>query len=196
METNLERGLIIFARKPVLGKVKTRLAATIGDEKALDIYKKLLAHTNGVANAVCCERFAFLTEKDEDNFWKGFSYELQTGACLGDRMQAAFNLLFAKGFERCIIIGSDCPGLTTEFIDSAFYNLKSNDIVIGEATDGGYYLLGMKKLHSYLFKNKNWSTETVFTETLKDIKQHGITYHRMPVLNDVDEEKDIPPEWI
>ena len=196
MTDDVKKGLIIFARKPVLGKVKTRLAATIGDEKALNVYKRLLAHTYSVANAAHCERFAFLTERDEDDFWKGFSCELQTGESLGDRMHAAFSLLFSNGYQRCVIIGSDCPGLTTDIINNAFESLKLKDIVIGAAEDGGYYLLGMKKLHSTLFKNKNWSTEYVFAETVKEIEEHGLSYTTMPILIDVDEEKDVPPEWL
>lgn len=196
MEQNVKKGLIIFARKPVLGQVKTRLAATIGDLKALNIYKRLLTHTRSVASLSTCHGFAFLTEKDEDDFWNGFSCELQSGDSLGDRMHEAFDLLFRKGYHHCVIIGSDCPKLTKEIINSAFDNLETNDIVIGAAADGGYYLLGMKKLHSSLFKNKNWSTENVFIQTLIDIKKQGLTYHTMPVLNDVDEEKDIPAEWL
>ena len=196
MEQNVKKGLIIFARKPVLGQVKTRLAATIGDLKALNIYKRLLTHTRSVASLSTCHGFAFLTEKDEDDFWNGFSCELQSGDSLGDRMHEAFDLLFRKGYHHCVIIGSDCPKLTKEIINSAFDNLETNDIVIGAAADGGYYLLGMKKLHSSLFKNKNWSTENVFIQTLIDIKKQELTYHTMPVLNDVDEEKDIPAEWL
>ncbi len=196
MEQDVKKGLIIFARKPELGKVKTRLAATIGEVKALNIYQKLLIHTRSVAKAATCQGFAFLTEEDENDFWKGFSCQLQTGESLGDRMNEAFSLLFSKDYDYCIIIGSDCPGLTKEIINNSFEHLKTNDIVIGAAADGGYYLLGMKKLHSLLFKNKKWSTENVFTQTLIDIKQRGLTYYTMPVLNDLDEEKDIPEEWL
>ena len=196
MAEDVKKGLIIFARKPVLGKVKTRLAATVGELKALDIYKKLLIHTRTIAQSSSCDNFAFLTEQDDEAFWTGFSCELQSGENLGERMQEAFSLLFKKGYHQCIIIGSDCPGLTNEIIDNAFESLKTNDVVIGAAADGGYYLLGMKKLHSALFKNKNWSTEHVFTQTVNDIKQHQFLFKTMPVLNDVDEEKDVPPEWL
>ena len=196
MEQDVKKGLIIFARKPILGKVKTRLAATIGEVKALNIYKKLLLHTRSVAKEATCQGFVFLTEEDEDDFWKEFYCHLQSGETLGDRMYEAFNLLFDKGYHQCIIIGSDCHELTKEIINFAFDALITNDIVIGAATDGGYYLLGMKKMHPLLFMNKNWSTENVFTQTLMDIKQQGLTYYTMPLLNDVDEEKDIPPEWL
>ena len=196
MKQDVKNGLIVFARKPVLGKVKTRLAATIGEIRALEIYKKLLIHTKAVAKEASCESFAFLTEIDKDDFWEEFSCQIQSGETLGDRMQEAFSLLFDKGFHHCIIIGSDCPSLKKEIINNAFDKLKINDIVIGAAEDGGYYLLGMKNLHSLLFKNKKWSTESVFKQTLIDINQLGLTYHTMPILNDLDEEKDIPAEWL
>ena len=196
MAEDVKKGLIIFARKPVLGKVKTRLAATIGDAKALDIYKKLLIHTRSVALTCECDGFAFLTEMDGLDFWNEFSCQLQVGDSLGDKMREAFSLLFSKGFEQCIIIGSDCPSLTKEIVDNAFENLKTNDVVIGKARDGGYYLLGMKTLHRAFFNNKNWSTENVFNETIRDIKTLELSFKTMPVLNDVDEEGDVPKEWL
>ena len=196
MDEDVKKGLIIFARKPVLGKVKTRLAATIGNAKALDIYKKLLIHTRSVALACECDSFAFLTEIDEEDFWKNFSLQLQIGESLGNKMQEAFNLLFSNGYQHCIIIGSDCPSLTKEIVDNAFESLKTNDVVIGKAMDGGYYLLGMKTLHRPFFNHKNWSTENVFNETINDIKTLELSFKTMPVLNDVDEEKDVPKEWL
>ncbi len=196
MRSEGNNGLIIFARRPVLGKVKTRLAATLGDEKALDIYKRLLIHTRNISENCVGKGFAFLTEKDEENFWNGFSCYPQNGQSLGDRMYDAFSLLFTKGYEHCIIIGSDCPGLTIEIIDDAFDALHVNDMVIGAAKDGGYYLLGMNKLYPTLFKNKNWSTENVYKETLADIETLGLSFKTMPILNDVDEEKDVPKDWL
>ena len=196
MKQEFNNALIIFARKPVLGKVKTRLAATIGNDKALEIYKKLLNHTRTVATNSNCEVFIFLTETDEEKFWEGFTCQLQNGENLGEKMEHAFNMLLNKGYKECIIVGSDCPGLNVEIIDSAFENLRLKEIIIGPAEDGGYYLLGIKKMYSSLFRKKNWSTKNVFSDTLLDIKKLGLSYHIMPILNDVDEEKDIPPEWL
>ena len=196
MNKHVKKGLIVFARKPVLGKVKTRLAATLGDKKALEIYIKLLHHTRSIVIEADCHNFAFLTEQDDQNFWKDFSCFLQKGNSLGDRMYEAFDLLFCKEYQQCIIIGSDCPALTTEIINEAFEKLNTNNFVIGEASDGGYYLLGMKKMHASIFKNKEWSTKNVFTQTLMDIKKGGFTYHLLPVLNDVDEKEDVPKEWL
>ncbi len=196
MKGNTKNALIIFARKPELGKVKTRLAATIGNNKALDIYTKLLMHTRAVVKETDAETFIFLTEPTLDNFWDTFSCELQIGDTLGDKMQHAFKLIFEKNFQKCIIIGSDCPELSVEIVNTAFIELEKYDAVIGEAQDGGYYLLGTKHLTPALFKNKEWSTANVFSQTILDFENEKLSYSTLPVLNDLDEEKDIPPEWL
>lgn len=190
------KALIIFARKPVIGKVKTRLAASIGDEKALHIYLRLLKHTREIASQLKVDRFVFLTEPTEDAFWNGFFCEQQQGITLGEKMQHAFKLLFKKGYNQCVIIGSDCPYLEKEIIENAFNYLLNDDVVIGPADDGGYYLLGMKKLIPAIFKDKEWSTEKVLNQTIGDIKTLHLTYKILPVLSDVDEEKDVPKKWL
>lgn len=193
---NNSKALIIFARKPELGKVKTRLAATTGPEKALEIYIKLLKHTRQLAANLNCDKFVFLTEPTEDDFWKGFNIELQEGDSLGMRMQYAFKLLFDQHYKSVVIIGSDCFELTSSIIDMAFDTLLEKDVVLGPALDGGYYLLGMRQLLPKLFSGKQWSTENVFNDTLKDIKNFQHTYHILPVLNDIDFIEDVPKEWL
>ena len=190
------RALIIFARKPEAGKVKTRLAATLGNDKALDIYIKLLEHTRRVAAAATCDKYVFLTEPKHDDFWDGFTDEMQQGDTLGARMQHSFQFLFEKGYNHVLIIGSDCPGLDADIISKGFEELNEADIVIGPATDGGYYLLGMDKMHPSLFQNKSWSTGTVFDDTISDINAAGLSFFTLPGLSDVDEEKDIPAAWL
>lgn len=192
----MNNALIIFARKPVLGEVKTRLAKTLGEEKTLLIYIKLLEHTRSIARALACDTYIFLTEPLEDNFWEGFFWEEQRGNSLGDKMEHAFETVLKKGYKQCVIIGSDCPGLEATLVENAFTSLINNDIVIGPAEDGGYYLLGMKKLNTAVFKNKDWSTSYVFSQTLADVQQQQLKCKILPVLNDVDEEKDVPLKWL
>ena len=91
-------------------------------------------------------------------------------------MEAAFKDVFDKGYESLLIIGSDCFELTTNNIEDAFSKLEKNDIVIGPSNDGGYYLLGMKKLFPFIFKNKEWSTESVLNETILELKHNNISY--------------------
>ena len=196
MLKNCNNALLIFARKPELGKVKTRLAASIGDKKALEIYQKLLEHTRELARASNADVFVFLTETVDNIFWNEFNCENQLGINLGDRMQNAFKIVFDNFYEKIIIIGSDCPALSIQTIDVAFEELDIHDAVIGPALDGGYYLLGMKKLIPAVFIDKQWSTDNVFEQTLNDLKKEKLSYSTLPVLSDLDEEKDIPLQWL
>jgi rSAM/selenodomain-associated transferase 1 len=188
--------LIIFARRPVAGKVKTRLAADIGDEAALRIYLRLLAHTREVALHSQCDAFVFLTELPPDQFWDGFNTALQPEGDLGERMLHAFLCLFEKGYKRVVIIGSDCPDLAPADVDLAFDALAGTDVVIGPAADGGYYLLGLKQPHEMLFRNKTWSSDTVLSQTLQDIHDYGLRHTMLRQLHDVDKVKDVPPGWL
>ena len=190
------QALIIFARKPEAGKVKTRLSATIGNEKALAIYIRLLEHTRHIVNELSCEKYVFLTHEKHDDFWNGFNHELQLEHSLGDRMSHAFALLFKKGHKHVIIIGTDCPDITPEIVEEAFRQLSSNDIVIGPAEDGGYYLLGMNRYHATLFQDIQWSSEVVYNQTIEKINDNNLSYYNLPELSDVDEEKDVPKDWL
>jgi rSAM/selenodomain-associated transferase 1 len=182
--------LIIFTRNPELGKCKTRLAKTIGNQSALDVYKYLLQHTANVSKQVNTERFVFYSEtisiKDiwEDSY---FQKKLQKGNDLGERMENAFLELLGT-HKKVIIIGSDLLDLSTEIIEDAFYKLDTHDVVIGPAKDGGYYLFGMKKLHQNIFKNKAWGTETVRKDTLNDLQNS--TVFLLKELNDIDTFED------
>jgi rSAM/selenodomain-associated transferase 1 len=193
---NNEQALIIFARKPEAGKVKTRLAATIGNGRALDIYIKLLAHTKATAAHVKCDNYVFLTEVEPNDFWGDFKIEIQEGETLGERMHNAFKLVFCKGYKGVVIIGSDCPYLTPAILQEGFDKLLIHDVVIGPTVDGGYYLLGMDKLYPKLFENKTWSTQLVYKQTINDLDVHQLSNYVLPTLIDVDEEKDIPAGWL
>ncbi|MEO7265173.1 MAG: TIGR04282 family arsenosugar biosynthesis glycosyltransferase [Ferruginibacter sp.] len=190
-----KKALIIFIRKPELGKVKTRLAAQVGAESALDIYKRLLDHTRVIASAAACDKYIFVTEPLQITDWKSFMEEIQISGSLGEKMQHAFLLLFKKGYQKMVIIGSDCPHLQTTHIEKAFELLAHNDLVAGPANDGGYYLLGLKKIYPALFENKPWSTGLVMEETIATAMKLGLSYKLLETLTDVDEEKDLPLSW-
>ncbi len=184
--------LLIFTRNPELGKVKTRLAKTIGDEAALNIYKFLLAHTKQVTQNLSCDKAVYYSVKIRENdIWDATTYQKhqQEGSDLGMRMYNAFQQAFSSGYEKIVIIGSDLPDITSKHINEAFEKLNSNDVVIGPAEDGGYYLLGMKKLHATVFQHKNWGTSTVRKDTLNDLQNE--TVHLLETLNDVDVFDDI-----
>lgn len=189
-----KNALIIFTRNPELGKCKTRLAKTIGDEAALEIYKHLLKHTASVSETVNADKFVFYSENiKKEDIWNDscFKKKLQNGNNLGERMENAFAELLNLGYQKVVIIGSDLLDLDSALIDDAFNQLNHFEYVIGPAKDGGYYLLGMKTLNSNLFKNKHWGTESVLNDTLTNLQQS--TVHLLKELNDIDTFEDIKP---
>ena len=196
----VKEAIIIFVRNPMLGKVKTRLAKTMGNGKALLIYQLLLEHTRQVTGNLHCDKFVYYSDHiDENDDWNNVLYKkkLQSGGDLGERMANAFKQLFASGYQRLIIIGSDCLDLNSDLINEAFNRLKEASVVLGPSTDGGYYLLGLKAFYPpTLFKNKNWSTDTVLADSLKTLKASGTSYQLLIPLNDIDEESDLPASFL
>lgn len=189
-----EERLLIFVKNPAIGKVKTRLAATLGDKKALEVYKALMAYTQHVTSEVDVNRQVWYSSHvdDADN-WSAEHYEkrLQTGTDLGARMNNAFNEAFVEGYNKIVIIGSDCPDLNSHHIIKAFQLLNEIDCVIGPSEDGGYYLLGLNQKLPKLFKDKEWSTESVLDEALHILNSNGFTYELLEELNDIDTEDDL-----
>jgi uncharacterized protein len=186
--------LIIFVKNPELGKVKTRLAQTIGNEQALDIYLQLLANTQTISSKVAANRAVYYTDFIATNdLWpeNQFRKYVQTGHDLGERMKNAFATAFAEGFQKVVIIGSDCPQLTTVHIQQAFSQLTKYEVVIGPAVDGGYYLLGMSKLIPELFANKVWSSAEVLAQTIADIERLKLSYSCLETLRDIDTAEDL-----
>ncbi len=190
----MKEALLIFAKNAEAGKVKTRLAATMGDETALAIYNQLLLHTASQTQALRVDKFLFYSNYiDDGDVWNRNCYhkEVQQGNDLGERMKNAFTFLFPKGYDKAVIIGTDCPGLSEEIISNAFDHLNSHDVVIGPAEDGGYYLLGMTQPYTTLFENIRWSTDTVLEKTIGKCESLHLSYQLLPLLNDIDEEKDL-----
>lgn len=187
-----KKALIIFTRNPELGKVKTRLAKSVGDESALEIYKFLLKHTVAITKNLNVDKYVFYSENiHREDIWDPeiFRKKLQTGTDLGEKMQNAFSELFEMGYEKVLIVGSDIFELDQSDIENAFEVLQTTETVIGPATDGGYYLLGMKERNVAIFQNKNWGTSTVLKETLADLGQKK--YVLLEERNDVDYFEDI-----
>ena len=184
--------LIIFTRNIELGKCKTRLAKTIGHEKALDIYKFLVEHTAVISRDISADKWVFYSEaiEEKDLFDKDIYRKfIQEGEDLGTRMDRAFAAGFQQGYERIIIIGSDIYDLDRNDIEDAFDRLNHYDYVVGPAQDGGYYLLGMCERNSLVFQNKSWGTDSVLKETLEDLKSKNVII--LATRNDVDVYEDI-----
>ncbi|MFN8349039.1 MAG: TIGR04282 family arsenosugar biosynthesis glycosyltransferase [Spirosomataceae bacterium] len=201
--------LIVFVKNPVPGKVKTRVAATVGDEKAAEVYKALLNHTQtvilkwqesskpGVSKKAVIYYGDYINDND---LWSepAFEKKIQIASPdLGVRMLSAFeDELSSEAPCRAVIIGSDCLALRPEHLEEAFAALEEQDIVIGPADDGGYYLLGMGRLYRFLFENKPWSRPDLLEKTLADLKQREsdpksrLRYHLLETLSDIDTWED------
>lgn len=189
--------IIIFIKNPVLGKVKTRLAATLGDEKALEIYQRLLDVTRKTVTKVNAKYHLFYSDViDMDDDWdiQDFDKYLQQGNDLGERMSLAFRNIFSQNdaseLQKVVIIGSDCPSLTPDILEMAFTILGDSDVVLGPTFDGGYYLLGMKEYHAELFENISWSTDAVYQETNDKSRLLQLNIADLPTLSDIDNEAD------
>ena len=187
-----KKALIVFTRNQELGKCKTRLAATIGDKSALDVYRFLLDHTVKITSPLSADVYVYYSEKiREIDIWDTsiFRKKQQQGLDLGAKMQHAFTEVFGMGYQKAIIIGSDMYDINTQDLEDAFLTLEHNNFVVGPAQDGGYYLLGMKQLKTSLFKNKKWGTTTVLSDTLQNLTLEKVSI--LPEKNDVDYFEDI-----
>ncbi len=183
---------------PELGEVKTRLAESIGSDKAAQLYQSfildLLAklESTRLPFAIC-----FYPERKKELLmeWLGEGYEYipQKGADLGERMAVAFLEAFARGHSRVILMGGDFPDLPQAFLEESLGALNTHDAVIGPAMDGGYYVIGFRH-ETFLgqaFEGIDWSTEGVFRQTLSILKDHRRQVYVLPVWNDIDTIEDL-----
>ena len=184
--------LIVFVKNPVVGKVKTRLAKEIGENKAHKVYKELLSITEKATLAgKNYDLHIYFSDFIEKTLWSEKKKYIQNGNDLGERMLHAFQDGFKLGYAKIILIGSDLPDISAEIIQNGFDALDKNDFVFGPAIDGGYYLIGMKVLHHELFKNKPWSTSNLLGITLKQLEENRKSVFCLAKLNDIDEHEDL-----
>lgn len=168
------------------------MAKTVGPQVALNIYKFLVEHTVEITKDLDVDKWVFYSENPEtgdlfdDRIYKKFT---QTGEDLGQRMINAFEAGFDEKYANAVIIGSDIYDLNQEDLENAFAELENKDYVIGPAKDGGYYLLGMKRLNDRIFLDKSWGTEYVLKETLADLPLENVKL--LDLRNDVDIYEDI-----
>ena len=184
--------LIVFARNPALGKVKSRLSNTLGERKALQVYERLLAGTLKTAGDHVSVKFVFLSDYLQENLKCDNSVQfLQSGTDLGERMKNAIEKIFKMGFKRICIIGTDSPDINCEILDNAFKALDESDAVLGPAHDGGYYLIGFTKLIPEIFSDIKWGTDSVLDTTLNKLDASGFSYQLLKKLYDIDTYQDI-----
>ncbi|MEZ0329101.1 MAG: TIGR04282 family arsenosugar biosynthesis glycosyltransferase [Dissulfuribacterales bacterium] len=198
----------IFTKYPYQGQVKTRLAATIGAEKACQLHTKMTYHAlnmvmqlqrEGVAE---CIVFFHGADRELAHIWiksgldRRFFYDplmllKQYGEELGARMHHAFQQMSDMGYEKMLLMGTDCPELTKEILQDALSALSDRDVVFGPALDGGYYLIGMKAPNPILFQDIPWSREDTLEQTLRRCRYHNISYAMLPTLRDIDTGEDL-----
>lgn len=186
------RRVIIFARAPEAGRVKTRLAADVGAAAALDIYRWLGSRTlETVRAAPPCEvevRYTPEDGRDAVERWLGTGLIMhpQVGDDLGSRMHAAIADAIVEGAEEVIVVGTDCPGIDAVLIERAFDALGDADVVLGPALDGGYYLIGVRAAHEVVFDGIPWSSPDTLARTIDAATRAGLRTSLLTEHADVD----------
>lgn len=192
-----DRVLIVTARYPVLGEVKSRLAADIGQEAALSVYRRLLDRCAAVVSEAGVETFLFFTGTDDPATRERFSsmgcrIESQCEGDIGVRMQHAFESVWQLyPGAKLVLMGTDVPDASARIIHRAFEALDRNDAVIGPAADGGYYLVGLRSPEPAIFSGIAWSTETVRAQTLEVLHSKGKRVALVDELHDIDYLADL-----
>jgi uncharacterized protein len=193
-----DRCVILFAKLPERGKVKSRLAHDLDGNTVLRLYECMVLDTIDVLNRAATPfRICFDPPDAIDLVQKwlgrGHSYLPQFGGDLGERMERAFLRAFADGAADAILIGSDIPGLTENLIAEAFRSFATHDAVLGPAEDGGYYLVGFKKSTFVpgIFRHMPWSTDAVFRKTIESMHRASRSVHVLPLCADLDTQEDL-----
>ncbi|MGI0116889.1 TIGR04282 family arsenosugar biosynthesis glycosyltransferase [Zooshikella sp. RANM57] len=195
----MQQLVILFAKPPQAGAVKTRLIPALGEQGALSVHQRLLDRTLAIMQQLpaslniqlCLAEPIVKPDVMSDYFFGQWPVCLQQGDNLGERLANAFKSNFAWA-DQIVIIGSDCPVLTADYILQAFTALtKKNDVVIGPAEDGGYVLIGLSRFIQALFLNMPWSTPQLFNETITQLNNQQVSYHLLTELWDVDVPADV-----
>jgi len=191
--------LIIFTRYPEPGKTKTRLIPALGAEGAANLQFQMTEATmtkaqklSNMMSLLVEIRFAGGNLQLMKN-WLGadLKYEEQGKGDLGERITRAFASAFEQGINSVVVIGTDCPSLSTEIMLEAFTKLTESDVIIGPATDGGYYLIGLKKIIPELFQGINWGTSEVLSKTVATAENLNLVIDYLPELSDIDRPEDL-----
>jgi rSAM/selenodomain-associated transferase 1 len=194
--------VVVFAKAPEPGRVMTRLAADIGQDSAVELYRCFLAdiaaQVGGLDEAL--ERpvqpvLAYTGDADHPGFepfrQAGFQLLEQQGADLGERLVNMTHTSFSSGATRLIIVGTDSPTLGASHFRSALVNLEDNDVVVGPSFDGGYYMIGLREPHTTVFEGIDWSTTRVFGQTLRHCRASSLLCEALEFWYDVDTIEDL-----
>ncbi|MDA7978744.1 MAG: TIGR04283 family arsenosugar biosynthesis glycosyltransferase [Pirellulales bacterium] len=197
-ERNHRRRMLVFSRWPTPGTTKTRMIPALGAQGAADLQAEMTARTLQTAKSAVDYpsdldvRFTGGTRQQmSERFGRSHQYREQGTGDLGDRLKRAFTTAFEEDCRRVVCVGSDCPGLTTEILESAWRKLLSHDVVLGPAKDGGYYLIGLREPILGLFQDIDWGTSRVLQQTRDRIRSNGLSLSELPPLSDVDQPDDL-----
>lgn len=183
--------VIVFVKNIKLGTVKTRLAKTIGDYGAFEVYSELVKITEKATKELNIDKHIYFSNAVVDNKWINDFKTIQNGVDLGERMRNAFKDGFDAGYKRIVLIGSDLPDINSKHIEKGLEALNTNDVVFGPAEDGGYYLVGLAKMNSEIFTDKPWSQSNLLEQTLHELHKNDITVSILDTLNDIDTYEDL-----
>jgi rSAM/selenodomain-associated transferase 1 len=183
--------VIVFVKNIKLGKVKTRLAKTIGHQGAFEVYSELVKVTESATKDLEADLRIYFSDNVIETKWTSIYKTVQEGNDLGVRMKNAFKKGFEDGYERIVLIGSDLPEITEKHINNGLQKLKNTDVVFGPAEDGGYYLIGLNTMHDFVFENKPWSQSNLLEETLAELNSKHIKFASLVTLNDIDTFEDL-----
>lgn len=183
--------VIVFVKNIKLGKVKTRLAKTIGDFGASEVYSELVKITENATDHLDLDKRIYFSDAVVETQWKNDFKTVQKGIDLGERMSNAFKDGFEAGYKKIVLIGSDLPDINASHIMNGLNALGKNEVVFGPAEDGGYYLVGMSNLKASIFRNKTWSQPNLLNETLQELQTNQISVGILEILNDIDTYEDL-----
>lgn len=190
-----KNAFILFLKYPERGAVKTRLAGSLGDDLTYELYLCFLRDISVMTRQIKAETIIVYSGPEGLSIpdFPGIQCLRQRGNNIGERMYNAFADVFARKFERCVLIGSDSPDLPAVLVNDAFDKLALAAVVLGPSADGGYYLIGCQRqgLCPSIFNGINWSTSAVFTETIKRLDQAELKYFRLQHWTDIDEFEDL-----
>ncbi len=193
----MKRAIIIMAKVPLAGNVKTRLEMILSPEKCAQLAAAFLQDAENKAKSVCEDTFVAYFPADkfknlERTLQKDHIFVEQKGENLGDRMFHAFEFVFSRQFEEVVMIGTDSPTFPFDYLEQAFEYLETNsDVVLGKTEDGGFYLIGLRVLRREIFENVAWSSPQTFEQVFENIRKLELHLRETPAWYDIDEVQDL-----
>ena len=192
----MRQAVIIFTRIPIRGKTKTRLQKALTPEQCAKAHCSFLKDISKTCISDEWDTFIFYNPEGSLDILKGLlpmqkRFYPQKGNNLGDKMYSSILQILNYGYNSCVLIGADLPQITKENLHEAFKELKYSDVVLGKTFDGGYYLVGMKQAYKAVFETKDYGVKTVFQNTIKSIKNAGLSYSTICTQVDIDEPQDL-----